>query len=169
MSAGMVSFTSAPMVVNGLFGVGKPDGSMRLIVDARPANACFRLPPKVRLPSPEVLGGLVMQEGRRVFTAKCDLDNFYHRLRVPAWLRPYFALPPVPRHQVAVDESESAGDNTEMLFPCLTALPMGWSHSVYLAQIAHEHIVYCKRTLCPGLSLSQESGRVWSPAIVRHP
>ena len=27
--------------------------------------------------------------------AKVDLDNFYHRIRLPEWLQPYFALPPV--------------------------------------------------------------------------
>ena len=51
----MLSFTRAPAVVNGLFGVHKPDGSMRLIIDARPANATFVEPPRVELPTPDLL------------------------------------------------------------------------------------------------------------------
>jgi len=31
-----------------------------------------------------------------LYVAKVDLDNFYHRLRIPVWMQQYFALPPVP-------------------------------------------------------------------------
>ena len=49
-SAGMLSFTTKPKVVNGLFGVAKPDGDIRLILDARPANSVFITPSAVKLP-----------------------------------------------------------------------------------------------------------------------
>ena len=53
--AGMIVFSRSAVAVNGLFGVRKPDGSLRLIVDARRANAHFVTPPSVCLASPEAL------------------------------------------------------------------------------------------------------------------
>ena len=66
-------------------------------------------------------------------TAKADLDNFYHRLGLPAWARKWFALPPVP--------GGLFGLSAEWVYPCCCTLPMGASHAVYLAQIAHEHLL----------------------------
>jgi hypothetical protein len=70
--------------------------------------------------------------------AKVDLDNFYHRLTLPMWMRPYFALPPVRAGLVGLAALHGADT---LVYPCCTTLPMGWSHSVYLAQTAHEHIL----------------------------
>jgi len=54
----MVDFTTQPRAVNGLFGVTKDDGTTRLILDARPANALFIDPAKVVLPTPDVFANL---------------------------------------------------------------------------------------------------------------
>jgi len=43
-NSGMLAFRSDPVVTNGIFCVDKPDGSLRLIVDARPANSLFEEP-----------------------------------------------------------------------------------------------------------------------------
>jgi hypothetical protein len=51
-AVGMINFTSTPRCVNGCFGVPKPDGEIRLVIDAQPANALFCLPPHVDLPTP---------------------------------------------------------------------------------------------------------------------
>ena len=69
--------------------------------------------------------------------AKVDLYNFYHRLRIPAAWSPYFALPPVRARDVGVAENF----DSEWVWPCCTTLPMGWSHSVLLAQLAHENFL----------------------------
>ena len=55
VEVGMFTFTFTPKVINGLFGVPKSDGSIRLIVDARPVNNLFITPPAVHLPSPTML------------------------------------------------------------------------------------------------------------------
>ena len=134
----MLHFTLTPKAVNGAFGAPKPDGSLRLIADMRPANAKFIPSPKVELPGPDLLSKLEVPEGETVFVCKSDLDNFYHRLRLPSWMWPYFALPPVRAEDVG--RGDEFGPNT-LLYPCYTTMPMGWSHSAFLAQRCHEHIV----------------------------
>jgi hypothetical protein len=71
-------------------------GKVRLIIEARRANACFRPPPKVSLPTPDMSAALCLPPAGSLFVGKIDLDNFYHRLALPSWLRPFFALPAVP-------------------------------------------------------------------------
>lgn len=125
----MVEFTSTPSVVNGVFTVPKPNGSLRLIIDARPANNVFLPPPAVRLPLPPDLAA--MEASGPFFMAGLDVADFYHRLLLPPSFRPYFALPPVRGADVGRPE-------LEQIWPMCTTLPMGWSHSVYIAQAVHE-------------------------------
>jgi hypothetical protein len=106
-----------------------------LIIDARPANSSFIDSPKVELPTPDILSDLQIEHNQNLFVAKVDLDNFYHRLRLPNWIRPYFALPPIRKCDVGL------GDSNDFVYPCCTTLPMGWSHSVFIAQSIHENIL----------------------------
>ena len=138
------TFTTTPEVVNGAFGAEKSDGSIRLIVDGRPASAAFQPPPKMELPGPDLLARLLFGFDEEVFVAKIDLDNFYHRIRVPEWLRPYFALPPVRAADVGL--GDEYGPDT-MIYPCCTTLPMGWSHSAHLAQAVHIHILNTRTSI----------------------
>jgi hypothetical protein len=121
----------------GLFGVPKDDDSIRLIIDARPTNCKFKKTPKVCLPTPDLLTRLRVESDVRLFAAKIDIDNFYHRMLLPEWMQPYFALPAVRACDVGL-ESEF-GDT--WIHPCCTTLPMGWAHSVLLAQAAHEFFI----------------------------
>ena len=54
---------------------------------------------------------------------------------MPAAWHPYFALPPVKAGDIGSDIGY--GSDT-LVYPCITTLPMGFSHAVYLAQAAHE-------------------------------
>ena len=134
----MVVFTTTPEIVNGAFGTAKSDGSQRLVFDGRPANAAFAPPPVVQLPAPDLLSRLVAESAEPIYVAKADLDNYYHRIRVPEWLHPYFALPPVRASELGLSDEYGAAT---MVYPCCTTLPMGWSHSCYVAQAGHEHII----------------------------
>ena len=80
-----------------------------------------------------------------MYPAKVDLDNFFYRLEVaPQWW-PYFALPPVRAADVGV--ADRFGD--VMVHPVCKRLPMGWAHSPYLAQAAHEHVIDTETGLRP--------------------
>lgn len=138
----MVRLESSVHVVNGLFAVPKDKDSLRLIIDARPTNAIFDEPPAVQLPTPDLLAQLQVSSFETVFAAKVDLDNFYHRLRLPEWMVKYFGLPPLQPSELGLP-----GD--QPLYPCCTTLPMGWSHSVFVAQAIHEHLLDTKTRLLP--------------------
>ena len=125
---GMVCFRTSVRVVNGIFAVRKSGGTLRLIIDARPANAAFTEPDHVVLPTPDLIARLQAPPGSPIFAAKVDLDNFYHRIRLPEWMREFFGLPPLMS-----DEMGLPGD-PQQIYPCCTTLPMGWSHSVLVAQ-----------------------------------
>jgi hypothetical protein len=133
----MLSFTSAPLAVNGVFAVGKDADSDRLIIDAQPANRLFVDSPHVSLPNPSHLVQLQLPADAPMFVAKTDLSNFYHHLGLPAWMQPYFALPPLTPAELL-----ACGAPSGAAFPMCVTLPMGFSHAVYLAQTGHEHVLY---------------------------
>ena len=140
-AVGMIAFTRAPKAVNGLFAVEKDADADRLIIDAQPANRLFADPPHVSLPNPSHLVQLQVEAGSKMYLAKSDLSNFYHQLRLPEEWQPYFALPPL-----TLLECEQLGLPCEPdlppLHPMCVTLPMGFSHAVFLAQRAHEHVLY---------------------------
>jgi hypothetical protein len=53
MKLGLVEVTDKVLAEVGLFFVSKKDGTRRMIVDARPANALFARPPHTHLYVPE--------------------------------------------------------------------------------------------------------------------
>ena len=129
VKAGMVVLQDTPpLCINGIFGVAKGTKS-RLIVDCRRANMYFREPEGVRLPSPADLANLRINKGERVYVAKADMKDYFHNFYLPPWYAQYFGLPAL---------SDEQG---EKRYPVLRSLPMGWAHSVLLAQSAHEHLL----------------------------
>jgi hypothetical protein len=155
--AGMVDFTTAPKVLCGVFAVPKDEHHDRLIIDARPTNTWFVEPDPVALPTPDLLAGLSTDRSVPLFVAKVDLDNFYHRLRLPHWMRAYFALPAVRAGDVGV--GDRFGSDT-WVHPCCVTLPMGWSHSVLLAQLAHEHFLNTHTSLAPADRITAQNDSV---------
>ena len=139
---GMVTFLRSVHVVNGVFGVRKDVDKIRLILDARPANAFFEEPPKVELCTPDLISRLVVDASEPLYVFKMDQDNFYHRFRLPGWLVPYFAIRKVRAGSLGPEVCAKFGfDPGDDVFPCFLTLPMGWSHSVYVAQTAHLHFI----------------------------
>lgn len=132
---GMVSLSTNPKVVNGVFAVPKDTQEDRLIIDAVFANAFFLPPAKVELPDPSHLARLCATKGSSVYVVKSDLSNYYHHLSLPEWIRPYFCLVGIPSAELGLP-----GDG--LVYPMCNTAPMGWSHSVLLAQSAHEHTLY---------------------------
>ncbi|HEY9753537.1 MAG TPA: hypothetical protein V6C97_00095, partial [Oculatellaceae cyanobacterium] len=134
----MVTFVRDPVCVNGVFLVPKSDQKWRLIIDAQSANVHFSPPPHVELPSPSNLAGLICD--RPFYVAKMDLDNYYHRLSLPDSYHRYFGLPSVRAGDISGELAAMFGEDT-IVFPCCTTLPMGWSHSVFLAHSGHLNIL----------------------------
>lgn len=135
LANGMMGYTRTPRVVNSVFAVPKDGGAaQRLIINAKPLNAIAATPDAVRLPTAELIGDLKVTDGKPLFVAKTDLGDFYHRIRLGDWMGPFFALPRVRAAEVGV----SGGG---FVYPTCRTLPMGFSHSVLIAQMIHERIV----------------------------
>ncbi len=127
----MVAVSSTkPLCVNGAFGVPKDADSVRLIVDARAANAYFLDAPNPLLPTPADISQLQLPPGKRLLVAKCDLSNCYHSLKVPAWLTAYFGLPPVTAGELGLPDLPPE----TLVWPRCLRLPMGFAPAVHLAQ-----------------------------------
>lgn len=146
LRAGIIEFTGRPRAVNGVFTVAKDAHADRLIIDAQPANRLFIDSPHVALPNPSHLVLMQVPQGTKMYAGKSDLSNFYHHLAMPPWLRPFFALPaltPAELRSLGLTAQLGVGS----VFPMCVSLPMGFSHAVYLAQSAHEHVVYASGAL----------------------
>jgi hypothetical protein len=152
MAADMLSFTQSPKCVNGIFCVIKDSESLRLIINAKPANSIFAKPPPVELPTPDLIANLVLDIAAEMFVAKVDISNFYHQLALPSWMHEYFALPPVSAAELGLRDF---GDG--QVYPCCKTLPMGFSWSVFLAQSAHEHFLYTETSLLPFDALTRRN------------
>ena len=175
--AGMLVYTTdQPTVINGLFGVPKGD-KQRLIIDGRYANRIFEDAPHVSLPSPELLSQLIIphhgddvtvighqvppvdvsdhdesiradhhkSSHRPLYVAKCDLSDFFYRFRIPEWMQTYFGLPPLTSDELGLVDRYGSGVR---VWPQLTVLAMGWSHSVFITQSIHEHLLDTATGLC---------------------
>jgi hypothetical protein len=127
VAAGVCELRATPAEsIQGLFGVFKSEELARVILDCRLANLLCRTPPNPRLPLIEVLRMLGVAPGSKLYCAILDLANYYHSIIMPEEWRDMFGLPPVVVDGVAVH-------------PRWVTLPMGFSFSVYLAQLAHVH------------------------------
>jgi hypothetical protein len=140
--SGLISWHSSPPIcTNGLFAVSKDEKSDRLILDGRRCNLFFETPQKVLLSSPADFAELLLDPGAQLYVGKADVSNMFYRFKVPGWLEPYFGLPPA---------TTSAG---QQMWPCLQVLPMGFSHSVLLAQSVHLSILeHSLPQTCPNIT-----------------
>jgi hypothetical protein len=132
----MLVFKHQVLVVNGVFAVVKDANSLRLIIDAQPANAYFIEPPHTELPTPDLFARLHSDPSMPLWVAKVDIDNFYHRIKLPQWMHDYFGLPIRARD---VGLHSLFGDI--WIHPCCATMPMGWNHAVHAAQLAHNNIL----------------------------
>ncbi|CAK0809789.1 unnamed protein product [Prorocentrum cordatum] len=191
LSAGILGWTLTPKERIGMFFVWK-DGRrrLRLIVDARRANAHFRDPPGVELLSSEGLARIEVHmpdtgfssyedlraalEAQQVYIGMADVKDCFHRMRIDSALSQYFCLPPVKAGAFGVTEVEGAKVQTSTaIYPCWQVLPMGFSWSLYFAQRANEEVSRRSSALLWGPSLSDHGpplvlapGR--APQEVRH-
>jgi hypothetical protein len=138
----MLSLTLTPKAVNSIFAVVKDTDSDRLIIDAQEGNTYFVDSPMVKLPNPSHLAALQLPPGYRLVVGKSDLSNYYHHIRIPEWVSAYLCLPPVSYAELGLEAPVGVNPFEACVYPSCTTLPMGWSHSVYIAQVIHEHVLY---------------------------
>lgn len=79
-----------PREINRLFSVSKDGGEkQRLILDVRRANCYFIEPEESQIHYRGLFMHLEKAEKEKLFVGTLEIDNFYHRLRLPEHLRPF--------------------------------------------------------------------------------
>ena len=155
----LLGFSRVPRARIGTFFVWKKGREkMRLILDAREASRIFRDPPGVQLLSAEGLASFQVESSGvpavglpdslaslMLHFQTADVDNCFHRLRLPAWLRPFFCWPSVTLRELGVAAADAdlcgpLADLDEPLFPTAISLPMGFSWSLCWAQRCGEWV-----------------------------
>ena len=159
--AGLVSLRRSPKSFIGAFFVKKKDPSaIRMVLDCRGTNQLHQPPPVTRLGSARCYGDLLASRdgSERYWGMEADVCDAFYNFSIPE-LTHYFAFnhpmtaaewqqlgvcdgmvyDPGLRNVVAVGEGE-------ILFPCIEAVPMGWSWALFLC---NEAVVSIARSLSP--------------------
>ena len=172
---GYLRYTRSPKARAGIFFVHKSDGrKIRMIVDARPANQLFKAPPGVQLCTSEGFSRMEIEvppdltpgsdefsaylKERGLYFGLADVKDCFHRLRQPRWLSEYFCWDPIPAHwipdMVGFELDGIPLDRGEQVFPMPASLCMGFSWSLYFAQMANEHLMTRVPTLAGSTAVS---------------
>lgn len=150
--AGVLQFTRQAVGRVGCFTVSKKpkevDGVLktrqRLILDCRRVNLVFRAPPVTELGSLPAVCDLHIPNGETLYISGGDIKDCFYACNLPSCLRDYFCL----SWDVTVWEMKQImGDNYlgeydhlseyDMISPCISVFPMGFSWSFYLVQALH--------------------------------
>ena len=126
----------------GLFCVTKKSGAFRLIADARRANARFRTPKEISMPTAEGCSRFELGESGEFYGSGLDLKDYFHTLRISEDLASCFGLPPIRGSELPAGARPGLDfrDN-DLVYPALATLPMGFAWARYAAQRVHEKLV----------------------------
>ena len=93
--------------------------------------------------------------------AVADIDDCFHRYRMPVEMGAYFCLQPLPPKYPPAGRGRSLTRKEALttIWPALASLPMGFAWSVYLAQRAAETLVR-SMPLCPPPALIHDRSRL---------
>ena len=159
------------------------DGRLRTIVDARPTNQIFKRPPSTVLCTSETFSKFeielrddidpdspeadVCYNSIQIYANICDVDNCFHRMRMPYLLSRYFAFDVLFRVEELGLVGELVGDGTlgrflagDLVVVASASLPMGFSWSLYIAQSINETIIQRAPGVCPSNLVNDESSAV---------
>ena len=87
-----------------------------------------------QLATPADVARLRADADRDLYIAKSDLTSYYFQLELPEWAPRYFAIPSLSAEELGDFYDPAQPDR---VFPAFVVVPMGWSHSVLVAQDAH--------------------------------
>ena len=155
-----------------------------MILGTRRSNEWFRRPPHTDLLTaeglapfdldlgddvdPRSLGPILRGSGLSVAVGVGGVQDAFHRLRMPVWLRRYFGLPPRFANDVGLTGSMLDGRvllADSLVFPVPTALPMGFSWSLFYCQTLGEHLAL-RAGPFPSAPASGTGGSHWSSGAV---
>lgn len=142
-ACGLVSFSTVkPKCNTELFFVKKKSGLLRMVVDCRHSNCFFQDPLGVSLATGDALSRIELEPEGELCFASADLKDAFYHLELPEALRPYFGLRGVRACDIGLNQiSGQAVQWNQVVYPQLSAVPMGWTWALWLCQTLHERIV----------------------------
>eukprot|EP00972_Heterocapsa_arctica_P115654 16448981-Heterocapsa_arctica.AAC.1 len=93
--AGLLRWSDKVAARVSVFCVAKKSGKLRLVVDCRAANRCFRECPHVPMGSGAAWGELLLEESSDFFVGLSDIKDYFYECAIPPDLSEYFSLPDV--------------------------------------------------------------------------
>ena len=122
------------------FFVTKKNGKQRLVLDCRRTNQFFRKPHRPELGPAEAIQRIENTTGSPLYEAEADLKNCFYQMGIEEWLSLYFCFEDrVPGSFIQdlgckCDVTGVSISRTDVLYPCLVVLPMGFSWSFWIVQ-----------------------------------
>eukprot|EP00971_Amphidinium_carterae_P328221 6459979-Amphidinium_carterae.3 len=145
----LVSWRRFAACVSCPFFVWKKDGiKRRLILDCRQTNVLFRDPPKMRMASGAKLADIRLPPSAKLYIGKSDVKDFFYNIRLDGKICEYFGMPSIlccdavryfHEHDLPIPKElqDVVLTGRESVWPCFTAVPMGWKWAMYIAQRLH--------------------------------
>lgn len=141
-NSGVVEYRRSCREQCGLFCVWKKSGRQRLVVDARLTNLWFAKPEDVSLATGFSFGAIEVDGHGPIQLAGVDIADAFYNIELPASLRDLFGLRPLKAVEVGVSSCEGIPIGSgDQFFPVFKAVPMGWTHALWLCQYLHEKVV----------------------------
>ena len=144
LNRNFAEFTQTILEEVGIFFVYKGGKvALRVFVDARRPNMRFVKPPKAELASPACIADVWVDSDETVFTSGNDLVDYFYRLELPACIRSFFGLRSVKLALIDHPEARRLeGLGMEYSPLRLRVVPMGWTWSLWYAQVVHEQVFF---------------------------
>ena len=136
---------------SGLLCVYKKNLSLRLILDARRLNQHFKVPPKFPAATGDAISRVdlligISDESAALHIASGDVQNAFHHMGIPEWLRPHFHLGALTARAFGMTGKIVQGSRVsaeQQMFLALLTLPMGFSWSISFCKHVGLHQANC--------------------------
>lgn len=155
--SGMITYRAPgdDVLENSVFGVWKVvDKSQRLVWAGNRSNPLFNpVASRVELHTADILAELRIGRNETLKLVRCDVSQYYNRLKAPEFLIPFLGLPRVRCSSLGIDL------DTDFAVSCLRCIPMGATFAVRLAKSAFINLIRRSGFLTLSLPL-QVSGRL---------
>ena len=126
------------------FFVRKKSGALRLVVDARSTNSRFCDPPSTRLASTAAVVEFECPTDQDLWFSVQNIADCFYQFKIPEEMFRFFGLLPAPADAIGLDPADGTPTAPgELLYPCLSVLPMGFSWALHWVQEAHRQLLSC--------------------------
>eukprot|EP00959_Pyramimonas_sp_CCMP1952_P373691 7826078-Pyramimonas_sp.AAC.1 len=112
-----------------------------MAIDARLSNAHFGHSKETPLPTGAAFSEIDLEGEAEAWFAALDLKDAFYYIELPMQLRCYFGLPKVSAKNMHLPTDVLSLAVDGFLQPRFAAMPMGWTHALYWAQLAHCRIL----------------------------